>query len=209
MNILQINSSIFSSGGQSTGLADEFVARLGAQKPSARLTVRDLAAEPVPHLDAARFGAFLAKPEERTAAQKAVVAYSDALIDELKRADVVVLGLPLYNFGLPSTLKAYFDHVGRAGATFKYTEKGPVGLLTGKKVYVFAARGGFYAGTPNDTQTPYIRAFLSFLGMSEIEFVYAEGLAISEASKQEGIAHARAEVDRLARTERGLELAAA
>lgn len=207
MNILQINSSIFSAGGQSTGLADQFVARLQTQNPGARLTVRDLAADPVPHLDAARFGAFLAKPEDRTPAQQAVVAYSDALIDELKRADVVVLGLPLYNFGLPSTLKAYFDHVGRAGATFRYTEKGPVGLLTGKKVYVFAARGGFYAGTPNDSQTPYVRAFLSFLGMNDIEFVFAEGLAISEASKQQGVAKARAETDRLAKS-RELELAA-
>ena len=207
MNILQINSSIFSGAGQSTGLADQFVARLRAQNLGARLTVRDLASDPVPHLDAARFGAFLAKPEERTPAQQAVAAYSDTLIDELKRADVVVLGLPLYNFGLPSTLKAYFDHLGRAGVTFRYTEKGPVGLLTGKKVYVFAARGGFYAGTPNDSQTPYVRAFLSFLGMSDIEFVYAEGLAISDTSKQQGIARARAETDRLV-TSRELELAA-
>ena len=137
------------------------------------------------------------------------MSYSDALIDELKRADTVVLGLPLYNFGVPSMLKAYFDHVGRAGATFRYTEKGPVGLLTGKKVYVFAARGGFYAGTPNETQTPYIRTFLSFIGMSDIEFVYAEGLARGEASKQQGIARARAEVDRLAGTEREPEFAVA
>jgi FMN-dependent NADH-azoreductase len=207
MNILQINSSIFSGAGQSTGLAGQFVARLQAQNPGASLTVRDLAADPVPHLDAARFGAFLAKPEERTPAQQAVVAYSDELIDELKRADIVVLGLPLYNFGLPSTLKAYFDHVGRAGVTFRYTEKGPVGVLTGKKVYVFATRGGFYAGTPNDSQTPYIRGFLSFLGMSDVEFVYAEGLAVSEASKQQGIARARAETDRLAKSWE-LELAA-
>jgi len=205
MNILQINSSIFSGNGQSTALANQFVTRLRAQNPAARLTVRDLAADPVPHLDAARFGALIAKPEERTPAQQAVVRDSDELIDELRRADVVVLGLPMYNFGLPSTLKAYFDHVGRVGVTFKYTEKGPVGLLTGKKVYVFAARGGLYAGTPNDTQTPFIRAFLSFIGMSDIEFVYAEGLAISEASKQQGIAHANAAIDALAE----LELAAA
>jgi FMN-dependent NADH-azoreductase len=209
MNILQINSSIFSGGGQSTALADQFVAGQRAQNSGARLTVRDLSADPVPHLDAARFGAFLAKPEERTPAQQAVVTYSDALIEELKRADVVVLGLPLYNFGLPSTLKAYFDHVGRAGVTFRYTEKGPVGLLTGKKVYVFAARGGFYAGTPNDTQTPYIRAFLSFIGMNDIEFVYAEGLARGEASKQQSIARARAEADRLAGVEREPEFAVA
>jgi len=195
--LLQIRSSIFSNDGQSSRLAERFVARWRASNPGGKVIVRDLAKEPVPHLDAARFGAFLAKPEERTPAQQAVVDYSDALIGELKRADVVVLGLPMYNFGVPSTLKAYFDHVARVGETFKYTEKGPVGLLTGKKVYVFAARGGMYAGTPNDTQTPFIRIFLSFLGMSDIEFVYAEGLAISEASKQQSLARAQAVIDAL------------
>lgn len=199
--LLQIQSSIFSSGGQSSRLAERFIAGWRASNPGGKVIVRDLAKDPVPHLDAARFGAFLAKVEERTPAQQAVVDYSDALIAELRRADVVVLGLPLYNFGLPSTLKAYFDHVGRAGVTFKYTEKGPVGLLTGKKVYVFAARGGMYAGTPNETQTPFIRTFLSFIGMSDIEFVYAEGLAISEASKEQGISRAHAAIDRLVEPE--------
>ena len=195
--LLQIQSSIFSDGGQSSRLAERFIAAWRASNPGGTVIVRDLAKEPVPHLDAARFGAFLAKPEGRTPEQQAVVDYSDTLIGELKRADVVVLGLPMYNFGLPSTLKAYFDHIGRVGVTFKYTEKGPAGLLTGKKVYVFAARGGMYAGTPNDTQTPFIRTFLSFIGMDDIEFVYAEGLAISEASKQQGIARAQAQIDRL------------
>ncbi len=199
--LLQIQSSIFLNGGQSSQLAERFVARWRASNPAGKVIVRDLAAQPLPHLDAARFGAYLAKPGERTPAQQAAVDESDALIDELKRADVVVLGLPTYNFGLPSTLKAYFDHIGRAGVTFKYTEKGPVGLLAGKKVYVFAARGGIYAGTPNETQTPYIRTFLSFIGLSDIVFVYAEGLAISEASKASGIARAQAAVDALAEPE--------
>ena len=199
--LLQIRSSIFSNDGQSSRLAERFVARWRASNPGGKVIVRDLAKEPVPHLDAARFGAFLAKPEERTPAQQAVVDYSDALIGELKRADVVVLGLPMYNFGVPSTLKAYFDHVARVGETFKYTEKGPVGLLTGKKVYVFAARGGMYAGTPNDTQTPFIRTFLSFLGMSDIEFVYAEGLAISDASKKQTLARAEAVIAALVEPE--------
>jgi FMN-dependent NADH-azoreductase len=199
--LLQIQSSIFSDGGQSSRLAERFIAAWRASNPGGKVIVRDLAKEPVPHLDAARFGAFLAKPEERTPEQQAVVDYSDALIGELKRADLVVVGLPMYNFGVPSTLKAYFDHVARGGVTFKYTEKGPVGLLTGKKVYVFAARGGMYAGTPNDTQTPFIRTYLSFLGMSDIEFIYAEGLAISEASKEKGIARAQARIDRLVQPE--------
>src|SRR6266849_139340 len=199
--LLQIRSSIFSKDGQSSQLSERFIAAWRASNPDGKVIVRDLATDPVPHLDAARFGAFLAKAEARTPSQQAVVDYSDALIGELRRADVVVLGLPLYNFGLPSTLKAYFDHIGRVCVTFKYTEKGPVGLLTGKKVYVFAARGGLYAGTPNDTQTPFIRIFLSFLGMSDIEFVYAEGLASSEASKQHSLARAEAVIGALVEPE--------
>jgi FMN-dependent NADH-azoreductase len=195
--LLQIKSSIFSDGGQSSLLAERFVAAWRDANPNGQVIVRDLARDPVPHLDAARFGAFLTPKENRTAEQEAVIDYSDALIDELKRADVVVLGLPMYNFGLPSALKAYFDHIARTGATFRYTEKGPVGLLTGKSVYVFTARGGLYAGTPRDTQAPYVRDFLAFLGMNEIEFVHAEGLAISEESKKQGIARAHAAIDRL------------
>jgi FMN-dependent NADH-azoreductase len=108
-----------------------------------------------------------------------------------------VLGLPMYNFGIPSTLKAYFDHVARAGVTFRYTEQGSVGLLTGKKAYVLAARGGRYAGTPRDTQTTYIREILGFLGIQDVQFVYAEGLAINEASKQAALAEARNAIKRL------------
>jgi FMN-dependent NADH-azoreductase len=126
-----------------------------------------------------------------------VVAYSDALIAELQEADVIVIGLPMYNFGVPSQLKAYFDHVARAGITFSYSEKGPVGRLTGKKVYVFAARGGLYSGTRLDTQTGYVRDFLAFLGMTDVQFVYAEGLAVSPKSKEAGLASAAAEIERL------------
>jgi len=196
--ILHLNSSIFGEDGQSSRLADEFV----AQFPRARVIRRDLAANPLPHLDAERFGAFLAKPEARTPAQRQVLAESDALIAELKAADTLVLGLPMYNFGVPSQLKAYFDHVARAGETFKYTDKGAVGLLTGKRAYVFAARGGLYQGTPRDTQTAYVRDFLAFLGITDVQFVYAEGLAISESSKTESVAKARGVLRELAQPER-------
>jgi FMN-dependent NADH-azoreductase len=201
MSLLQINASIFSNHGQSTRLADEFVAAWRASNPGAKVIVRNLAEETVPHLDAERFGAFLAKPGERSVEQQAVVEYSDALIDELKRADVLVLGLPMYNFGVPSTLKAYIDHIARAGATFKYTEKGPVGLLTGKKAYVFATRGGLYAGTPLDTQTAYVRDMLRFLGIDDVEFVYAEGLAIGAERKAAALSEAQRAIERLAAPE--------
>jgi len=192
--ILQIQSSLFNGNGQSSRLASAFVARAF---PAAKLIVRDLARDPVPHLDAARFSAFTAKPEERTPEQQAVVAYSDALIDELRRADVVVLGLPMYNFGVPSQLKAWIDHIARAGETFRYTAGGPVGLLTGKKAYIFATRGGRYAGSAADTQTQYVRQLLEFVGIDDVEFVYAEGLAISEAARNAGLAAANERMETL------------
>lgn len=195
--LLQINSSINAGNGESSQLASEFVAGWKAGNPASKVVVRDLASDPVPHLTAERFLAFLAKPEARSTQQQAVVAYSDALIEELRRADVIVLGLPMYNFGVPSMLKAYFDHIARAGVTFRYTEKGPVGLLTGKKAYVFAARGGMYAGTALDTQTAYVRDFFHFLGITDVEFVYAEGLAISASSKSTALAAAKSVIGRL------------
>ena len=200
--ILQINASLYSANGQSSRLADEFVDALREQNPAAKLIVRDLAREPVPHLDAERFGAFVTPVEKRTSRQQEIVNQSDALIGELKQADAIVLGLPMYNFGVPSQLKAWFDHVARAGVTFKYTEKGPVGLLTGKKAWVLATRGGKYAGTPGDHETPFVRQFLGFLGITEVEFVYAEGLAISEASKQQALAAAQSIIRDLAAPQR-------
>ena len=185
--VLHLNTSLYGEEGQSSRLAAEFVARL----PAARIIARDLARDPVPHLDAFRFGAFLASQESRTPEQRAVVAYSDMLIGELQQADTIVVGLPMYNFGIPSQLKAYFDHVARAGVTFRYTETGSVGLLAGKRAYVFAARGGVYAGTPKDTQTAYVRDFLGFVGVTDLEFVYAEGLAMGEAARAKSLAGAR------------------
>ena len=195
--LLQVNSSLYSGKGQSSRLAGQFVSAWRTAHPDGEVIVRDLARNPVPHLTAERFGAFLARPQDRTPEQEAIVRESDALIEELQRADTIVLGLPLYNFTVPSTLKAYFDHIARAGVTFKYTATGSVGLLTGKKAYVTAARGGLYAGTGSDTQTPYLRQFLGFLGIDDVEFVYAEGLAISEESKAASLARATTYIELL------------
>lgn len=199
--LLQVQASIFSKAGESSRLATQFVERWSAANPGAEVIRRDLAAQPVPHLTAERFQSFLAKPEERTTEQQAVASFSDGLIDELERADVIVLGLPMYNFGVPSTLKAYFDHVARAGKTFQYTAAGPQGLLKGKKAVVFATRGGLYAGTPLDSQTGYVRDFLRFLGIEDVEFVYAEGLAMGDAAKAESIAKAGRAVQALVERE--------
>jgi FMN-dependent NADH-azoreductase len=196
--LLQLNASLFSKGGESSRLAEKFVAQWRRSNPDARVIVRDLAADTVPHLTAERFLSFIAKPEERTAAQREVTDFSDALIAELEAADVIVLGLPMYNYGVPSTLKAWIDHVARAGKTFTYTEKGPQGLLKGKKVFVFATRGGVYAGSPLDTQTTYVRDFLRFIGIDDVEFIYAEGLHMGEATKTEALGNAGRAIEAVA-----------
>lgn len=198
MRTLQINSSIFSSGGQSSQLADQFVAALRAADPNTQVVVRDLADNPLPHLDAERVLAFFAKPEMRTPEQQVFVDESNALIAEIQQAQVIVIGLPMYNFGIPSTLKAYFDQIARAGVTFRYTANGPEGLLTGKKAYIFAARGGLYAGTPLDSQTGYVRDFLAFLGITDVEFIYAEGLNMGETAKETALVEAKRRLAELA-----------
>jgi len=189
--LLQINSSVFSSDGHSSQLANEFVAAWRANNQDALVTVRDLANEPIPHLDAQRVSAFFTPPEARTVEQKVFIEESNALIEELKQSDVIVIGLPMYNFGIPSTLKAYFDQIARAGVTFRYTENGPEGLILGKKVYIFATRGGIYAGTALDSQTNYVRDFLKFLGMTDVEFIYAEGLNKGDDTKHKTLASAK------------------
>lgn len=184
--LLKVQASLFGGSSQSSKLADRFVATWLERNPGGRVITRDLAATPVPHLTAERFTAFASKIDQRTTDQQAVLNYSDELIAELKSADTVVLAVPMYNFSVPSTLRAYFDHIARAGVTFRYTATGPQGLLQGKQAYVFVTRGGFYDGA-NDTQTPYLRQFLGFIGIGDVQFVYAQGLAISEESRDKNL----------------------
>jgi FMN-dependent NADH-azoreductase len=200
--LLYVRTSLYGERGASSQLAERFVADWQARNPGGRVITRDLAADPAPHLTAERFQAFSTAIESRTAEQQAVVAYSDALIDELRSADTIVLAVPMYNFSVPSTLRAYFDHIARAGVTFRYTSAGPQGLLEGRRVYVFATRGGVYAGA-TDTQTPYLRQFLGFLGL-EPEFVHAQGLGLGEDARRRSLAEAHEHVASLAT----LELAA-
>ena len=178
--LLQLNTSLNSASGLSSHLAAQFAGAWMDRNPGGAVVTRDLASDPVPHLTAETFQAFITPAAERTAEQQIAVDYSDSLIDELRRADVVALGLPMYNFGVPSALKAYFDHVARAGVTFRYTASGPEGLLKGKRAIVFATRGGMHAGTSRDTETQYVREFLAFVGITDVEFVYAEGLAMGD-----------------------------
>jgi FMN-dependent NADH-azoreductase len=196
--LLQLNTSLFGAAGQSSTLARNFVLAWQERNPGAAVIVRDLADEPVPHLTAARFAAFGTPPEQRTAEQRLHVAYADSLIAELERADLIVLGLPMYSFGVPSTLRAYFDHVARAGITFRYTANGPQGLLRNKKVYVFATRGGRHEGTARDTQSAFVRDFLGFIGLTAVAFVYAEGLALGTEHRVAALDEAGARIEQLA-----------
>ena len=195
MKILQINSSARSAGANSTRLADAITARLKAANPAAVVELRDLAANPHPVLDEAALGALFTPAEQRTPEQAARVALDDALIAQVQSADAIVLGVPMYNFGVPVQLKTWIDAIARAGVTFRYTENGPEGLVKGKKVYVAFARGGRYRGTAADTQTPYLQTVLGFLGMTDLHFVYAEGLNMGEDAVKQGFAEAAADID--------------
>jgi len=195
MNILQINSSARVDGSHSSRLANELVARLRSAHPDAALTVRELARNPHPALDEAALGALFTPAEQRSPQQAARVALDDALIAEIQAADVVVLGVPMYNFGVSTQLKNWIDAIARARVTFTYTDKGPVGLLTGKKVYVALTRGGLYRNTPADTQVPYLKSIFNFLGLTDVQFVYAEGLAMGPEAEQQALASARSQID--------------
>jgi len=202
MNILQINSSARAfangQGSQSTRLANELVETLRAGDADATVTLRDLGANPHPALDEATLGALFTPADARTPGQHARVALDQALIDEVKAADVIVIGVPMINFGISSQLKNWIDAIAKAGVTFKYTATGPVGLIEGKKVYAVLTRGGVYRDQPHDTQVPYLRQTLGFLGIRDIEFIYAEGLNMGPEAADKGIASAREHIARIA-----------
>lgn len=200
MKLLQINGSArrVEQGALSTLLANELSAALLAARPGSRATVRDLAVQPHPALDEAALGALFTPPEQRSPEQAARVTLDDLAIEDIQSADTVVLGVPMYNFGISSQLKNWIDAIARARVTFRYTEQGPEGLLTGKTVYAVLTRGGVHRDQPSDTIVPYLRTALGFLGMTDIRFIYAEGLALGPEAQARGLAEARAEIARLA-----------
>jgi FMN-dependent NADH-azoreductase len=191
MNILQINSSARSVGSESTRLADSIVAKLKAANPQAQVTRRDLASEPHPAIDEAALGALFTPAEQRSAGQAARVALDDALIAQVLAADVIVIGAPMYNFGMTVQLKSWFDAIARAGVTFRYSATGPEGLVKNKKVYVTLARGGVHRGGETDSQVPHLKTLLGFLGMTDVTFVYSEGHGMGP----EAVAKAQAQAD--------------
>lgn len=194
-NVLVIESSARQQGSVSRQLTAEFMARWQQAHPQDVVVVRDLALEPVPHLDADLLGGWMKPAAERTPAEQSALERSERLTAELLAADVLVLAAPMYNFAIPSTLKAWLDHVLRAGVTFQYTAQGPQGLLQGKRAVVLTARGGVHAGGPLDQQEPYLRQALGFIGIRDVRFIHAEGLNLGGDSAGQGLARARALLD--------------
>jgi len=195
-NVLLITSSLSGESAVSRKVANELVEGLRPRAASVR--ERHLTPENMPHIDMAALAAGGTPAEKRSAAQNRAAALSDEIIAEVEAVDTVVIAAPMYNFTIPSTLKAWLDHLARAGRTFRYTENGPVGLLCGKKVYVVLSRGGFYgegsAGAAVNFQEPYLRTIFGFVGITDITFVSVEGQAVGPAPAAEGLAKARAAV---------------
>ncbi|MQT40723.1 MULTISPECIES: FMN-dependent NADH-azoreductase [unclassified Pseudomonas] len=197
-NVLIIESSARQQDSFSRELTQQFISHWKTLHPADRLTVRDLAVNPVPHLDADLLGGWMKPEAQRNAAEQASLQRSNELTDELLAADVLVLAAPMYNFAIPSTLKAWLDHVLRAGLTFKYTDTGPQGLLTGKKAFVLTARGGIYAGSTADHQEPYLRQVLAFVGIHDVTFIHAEGMNLGGDFQEKGLNQAKARLSDVA-----------
>ncbi|MGQ4879139.1 FMN-dependent NADH-azoreductase [Billgrantia sp. LNSP4103-1] len=194
--MLLVTSSILGEHGQSNALASHFRERAGTRDDLV-VTHRDLAAEALPHLALEELSSWQVAPAERSSSQHELAQRSDSLIEELQNHDVLVLAVPMYNFGIPSQLKAWFDRVMRAGTTFRYTEQGPEGLVKGKRAVILAARGGQYAGTELDTQTPHLKAMLGMIGIVDVSVVFAEGLAMGEGRRDAALKEARQAIDGL------------
>ena len=195
MNILHITSSSRGSASYSNRVAAQVLDELAGRNPGSTVTVRDLAREPLPHIDDDFVAATKSPNGPQTERQRALLAQSDALVDELFAADVIVIAAPMINFTIPSTLKSWIDHVARAGRTFSYSEKGPQGLVTGKQVILVAARGGVYADDNRSTSScPYLKSVLGFLGMTDVTVVEVEGTAFGPEAAEKAVAAAAAKM---------------
>ena len=198
-NILVLNSSVSGEASVSRLLVADAVTELTQRDPAATLVFRDLAANPVPHLTPETVAGV--RSQATPPAEQAARALSDELIAELRAADTIVIGAPMYNFSIPTTLRSWFDHVLRAGETFSYSEAGPKGLLSGKKVIVVEARGGLYSEGPaqaTDFQEPYLRQLLGFIGLADdLTFIRAEKIGYGPDARDQALADSRAELAKL------------
>lgn len=193
--ILRLDTSVFSEQGSSTRLNEALIEKLEGIYGEVSLVHRDLAREPLPHFSAEVIAALQAEENVRTPIQTNLKALADELIEELFAADILVVAAPMYNFGIPSTLKAWIDYVARAGVTFRYTSNGPEGLVKGKTLYLVTTRGGIHKDQETDSEIPFLQTYFRFLGITDIRTLYAEGLGMSQ--KEEQFAAALASIDDL------------
>jgi FMN-dependent NADH-azoreductase len=203
--ILAVRSSILGAASVSNRLLDQAIGALSSNDPSIRIIERDLAANPIPHFDAAAAGG--TRADAVTPAEQQARALSELLINEVQSADILLIGAPMYNFGIASTLKSWFDYLIRAGVTFSYSEAGPKGLLTGKRAIVVQSRGGHYPDGPAkamDSQEPHLRTLLGFVGITDIDFVLADRLAFGPEARDAAIYSAQAGIARSLRRTFGL-----
>jgi len=196
--VLIIESSARQQDSVSRQLTQTFISQWKAAHPADEISVRDLAVNPVPHLDAHLLGGWMKPAEQRNETENASLERSNELTDELLAADVLVMAAPMYNFAIPSTLKAWLDHVLRAGVTFKYTPTGPQGLLSGKRAFVLTARGGIHAGGSTDHQEPYLRQVMAFIGIHDVTFIHAEGMNLGGDFQEKGLNQANAKLAQVA-----------
>lgn len=190
MNILRIDGSMRRTGSVSRQLTDEVIDHLTSQSPGGTVHVRDLA-DPLPHVTEDWINANFTDPAERSDAQRQALAQSDGLVDELEAADTIVIGLPIYNFGVPAAVKAWIDLIARARRTFKYTEAGPQGLLSGKTAHIVVASGGTSVGTEIDFATDYLKFALGFIGIKDVRVIDASA---HSNGVDEALARARAAI---------------
>ncbi|AKH65333.1 MULTISPECIES: FMN-dependent NADH-azoreductase [Photorhabdus] len=177
--VLVLKSSIMAQHSHTNQMADFFIEKWQANHADDSITIRDLAAQPIPVLDNELVHALRPKDDEMTARQKEVLALSDELIAELQDHDIIVMTAPMYNFHIPTQLKNYFDLIARAGVTFRYTENGPEGLIKSKRAIILTSHGGIHKDGPSDLLVPYLRLFLGFIGLTDVEFVFVEGVGLS------------------------------
>ncbi|WP_034294754.1 FMN-dependent NADH-azoreductase [Herbaspirillum sp. RV1423] len=195
--LLHIDSSARLSGSISRQLSAAYVEQWQAKNPGGKVVHRDLASSNIPHVTEALIGAYYTPADKRSAEQQAIIALSDKLVNEVLAADTLVIGIPMYNFAPPSAFKAWIDHICRVGRTFSYGDKGPVGLATGKRAIVILSRGGVYSEGPAqalDFQGTYIRSVLGFIGITDVELVIAEGVAMGEEKAKQAIAQAQEKI---------------
>lgn len=199
-SILSIRSSVLGEASVSNQLSDELIAALQSDGAEYSVIERNFQQQAVPHVDGAWLQALMTAKEDRDAEQQQQVEYSDELIAEVMAADVLILALPMYNFTVPSMLKAWIDHIARAGVTFKYTDKGAEGLLKDKKVYFVTAMGGVHEAGVSDFLRPYMKMIMAFLGIEDVEFITADGLNMGEERRALGLTTARKELKLLLET---------